>query len=200
MIFPLFYFGPISYFAKLVQSEDYLFELHENFPKQTYRNRCYIMGANGKLRLGIPTKHDGARTFKDIKISYESPWQKEHAKSLISAYKSSPYFEFYEDELLPIIEKKEKFLVDLNIKTIEFINTKLKLNINFNFTENYHTVDENVDFRNHFDAKSEPENVFPTYMQVFDDKLDFLPDLSIIDLLCNEGPKSTTYIEELNIN
>jgi|SRR5690606_5632127 len=199
MIFPAFYFGPISYFAELVKADDYRLEAFEHFPKQTYRNRCYIQGANGKLRLAIPTQHNGARAMKEIEISDEYNWQKEHFKSLVSAYKSSPYFEFYEDDLAPIFEKKEKYLLDLNLKTIEFISTKLKLDLKLNLTENYETVSEKLDFRNQFNAKEEPIGDFPEYFQVFDDKFDFMPDLSILDLLCNEGPKAATYLQEFII-
>src|SRR5690606_37677725 len=107
--------------------DDFRFEINENFRKQTFRNRCYIQGANGKLRLAIPIEHDGSRQMKDIKMSDESNWRKEHYKSLVSAYKSSPYFEFYEDDLAPIYQKNEKFLVDFNISTFEFVVRKLKL-------------------------------------------------------------------------
>lgn len=198
MIFPIFYFGPVSYFAKLIQAEDYRFEIHENFPKQTYRNRCYIQGANGKLRLAIPIKHNGNRVMKDMEISYESNWQKEHFKSLVSAYQSSPYFEYYEEDIHSIFDTQEKFLFDFNLKTIEFINAKLKLELDLSFTPSYEIIDENFDFRNSFDSKSELQTDMPKYMQVFDDKFEFIPDLSILDLLCNEGPKSTTYLNELN--
>ena len=136
--------------------------------------------------------------MKDIEVSYESNWQREHFKSLVSAYQSSPYFEYYEDEIVPLFEKKEKFLLDINLKTLEFINSKLNLELNFNTTESYQTFPENLDFRKRFDAKSEPEGNFPSYFQVFDDKFDFMPDLSILDLLCNEGPKSATYLKEIN--
>lgn len=198
MIFPVFYFGPVSYFGELIRNENHQFEIHENFPKQTYRNRCYIQGANGKLRLAVPIVHNGKRSVKDIEISYESNWKKEHFKSLASAYKSSPYFEYYEDEIVEIFERKEKFLLDLNFKTLEFINTKLKLNLNlFKRTESYKTSDENSDFRNRFDAKSKTPIEMPEYMQVFDEKFGFMPDLSILDLLCNEGPKSATYLNML---
>lgn len=199
MIFPVFYFGPISYFGKLIQADDYEFEIHENFPKQTYRNRCYIQGANGKLRLAIPTKHNGKRAMKDIEVSYDSNWQKEHFKSLVSAYQSSPYFEYYEDAIAKIYEKKEKFLLDINFKTLDFINSKLNLELNLKTTEAYQNYDKNSDLRNSFDAKSEPQTPMPEYMQVFEEKLGFMPDLSIIDLLCNEGPKSTTYLKQINL-
>ncbi len=197
MIFPAFYFGPISYFAELFRAENYKLEAHENFPKQTYRNRCYIQGANGKLRLAIPTKHNGARILKDIQVSDDYNWQKEHYKSLVSAYKSSPYFEFYEDDLLPIFESNEKYLLDLNLKTIEFIASKLKLDLKFDLTESYETVSEELDFRNRFKAKEEPSGNFPEYFQVFDEKFEFMPDLSILDLLFNEGSKSKDYLVNL---
>lgn len=197
MIFPIFYFGPISYFAELIKAENYAFEIHENFPKQTYRNRCYIQSANGKLRLGLPINHNGKRSMKDVEISYDHPWQKEHFKSLTSAYQSSPYFEYYEDEIASIYDKKDKFLIDFNFRTLEFINSKLKLELNLNKTKSYQTIEENSDFRNQFSAKSEPIEM-PEYMQVFDDKFDFMPDLSILDLLCNEGSKSATYLKEIN--
>ncbi len=197
MIFPAFYFGPISYFAALIRTEKFRIEVHENFPKQTYRNRCYIQGANGKLRLAIPTQHDGTRKIKDLKVSGEFNWQKEHFKSLVSAYKSSPYFEYYEDDLLPILERKEEFLLDLNLKTIDFISTKLKLDFKLELTETYEIISEELDFRNQFNAKEEPNGNFPEYFQVFDEKFDFMPDLSILDLLFNEGPKSKDYLLNL---
>jgi len=200
MIFPAFYFGPVSYFGKLIRAENFKLEAYEHFPKQTYRNRCYIQGANGKLRLAIPTKHNGARMMKEILVSDDYNWQKEHFKSLVSAYKSSPYFEYYEDDLALVFEQKEKFLLDLNLKTLEFISSKLKLDLKFGLTEKYELTDEALDFRNRFNAKTEPEGTFPEYMQVFSEKFGFMPDLSILDLLCNEGPKSATYLNELKIS
>ena len=197
MIFPAFYFGPISYFAALIRAENYQFEAQENFPKQTYRNRCYIQGANGRLRLAIPIHHDGTRKMKDLKVSSEFNWQKEHHKSLISAYKSSAYFEYYEDDLAPIFERKDEFLLDLNLKTMDFISSKLKLDLKLDLTENYEIVSEELDFRNQFSAKEYSSLNFPDYFQVFDDKFDFMPDLSILDLLFNEGPKAKDYLVNL---
>ena len=200
MIFPAFYFGPISYFAQLIQHDEIQLEAFENYPKQTYRNRCFIQGANGKLRLVIPISHDGVRTFKDIKVSDDYPWRKEHLKSLESAYRSSPYYEYYEDDLLPIFDKKNKFLLDINLMTFDFINSKLKLDLKYSLTENYIQVSSDNDFRNQFNSKVEPNpKDFPPYIQVFEEKQNFLPDLSIIDLLCNEGPNSTTYLKQLII-
>jgi hypothetical protein len=198
MIFPLFYFGPISYFSKLADSSNFRFEINENFRKQTYRNRCYIQGANGKLRLAIPIEHDGNRQMKDIKMSDESNWRKEHFKSLVSAYKSSPFFEFYEDDLAPIYQKNEKFLADFNISTLEFVFGKLKLDLKISLTETYIENQDEADFRNFFNSKKEPNpKDFPEYTQVFGERFEFISDLSILDLLFNEGPAATTYLKTI---
>ena len=172
--FAAFYFGPIDYYAEMVKSQSLNIEVCENFQKQTYRNRMNILGANGKLMLNIPTLHDGTRIFKDLQPSYEYDWQKEHIKSLKSAYKSSPYFEYYEDDIIPILEKKEKFLLDLNLKTIEFINQKLNLDLEIKQTEFYQIIDKEFDFRNQFSAKKPAQYELTEYAQVFDDKFEFV--------------------------
>ena len=195
--FAAFYFGPIDYYAEMVKSQSLNIEVCENFQKQTYRNRMNILGANGKLMLNIPTLHDGTRIFKDLQPSYEYDWQKEHIKSLKSAYQSSPYFEYYEDDIIPILEKKEKFLLDLNLKTIEFMNQKLNLDLEIKQTESYQIIDKEFDFRNQFSAKKPAQYELTEYAQVFDDKFEFVSDLSILDLLFSEGPSAVVYLKNL---
>ena len=195
--FAAFYFGPIDYYAEMVKSQSLNIEVCENFQKQTYRNRMNILGANGKLMLNIPTLHDGTRLFKDLQPSYEYDWQKEHIKSLKSAYQSSPYFEYYEDDIIPILEKKENFLLDLNLKTIEFINQKLNLDLEIKQTESYQIIDKEFDFRNQFSAKKPAQYELTEYAQVFDDKFEFVSDLSILDLLFSEGPSAVVYLKNL---
>ena len=195
--FAAFYFGPIDYYAEMVKSQSLNIEVCENFQKQTYRNRMNILGANGKLMLNIPTLHDGTRIFKDLQPSYEYDWQKEHIKSLKSAYQSSPYFEYYEDDIIPILEKKENFLLDLNLKTIEFINQKLNLDLEIKQTESYQIIDKEFDFRNQFSAKKPAQYELTEYAQVFDDKFEFVSDLSILDLLFSEGPSAVVYLKNL---
>lgn len=198
MVFPIFYFGPISYFREILKAKDLEFEVHENFPKQTFRNRCYIQGANSKLRLAIPIRHEGSRQIKDIRVSTETNWKSEHFKSIVSAYKSSPFFDYYQDELQEIYNLKTEFLLDFNLKTLEFVRSKLKLDFDILKTETYKEIPQDLDFRNSFHSKKEPlRTEFPEYMQVFTEKLGFMPDLSILDLLCNEGPNSTTYLKQL---
>ncbi|HEY4539509.1 MAG TPA: WbqC family protein [Faecalibacter sp.] len=195
--FPAFYFGPIDYYADMVKSETIEIEVCENFQKQTYRNRCNILGANGKLPLTIPMHHDGSRNMKDIKPSYDHNWQKEHFKSLRSAYLSSPYFEYYEDEIATFYDRKEKFLLDLNLRTIEFILSKLKIDTTVTHTSSFQVLETDFDFRNKYSAKKEPAIHFPEYVQVFDEKFGFTPGLSILDILFSEGPHAAIYLKNL---
>lgn len=189
-----FYFGPVSYFITWANADKVWLEQWENFPKQTYRNRCIIQGANGRLPLIIPIEHSGARIFKDIKICYASAWQKLHWKSLQSSYQSSPYFEYYEDSLKEIFEKKEIFLFDLNLKTLEWVSKTLKYDFSFRLTEEFYKNPPDKDYRSFFNAKESGKFANKEYIQVFSDRFSFMNDLSILDLICNIGPKSATYI------
>lgn len=198
-IFPAFYFGPIDYFADLVKSNDLFIENVENFQKQSYRNRCVILGANGPLKLTIPILRNHVRSIKEIQPSYEHDWRNEHYKSMKSAYRNSPYFEYYEDEIALIFEQKDKYLLDLNMRTIEFINSKLRLDLIFNPTEVYHPLsDDGLDPRTFYSTKKSNPTTFPEYQQVFDEKFGFTKGLSILDLLFNEGPSSSLYLKNLH--
>ena len=129
-LFPIHYFPSIEYYAHLVQSEGYIFEREDNFRKQTYRNRAYIYGANGKLALNIPIQHkNGSRSYKDTQLANETDWQLNHLKSLKTAYQSSPYFEYYEDKFTPLFKEKEQFLFDFNLKCFQVVNQLLKIEV-----------------------------------------------------------------------
>lgn len=196
VLLPIFYLPPISWFSKFLnENNEVEFEQFENLPKQTYRNRANIYGANGKLSLIIPIHHDGKRIMKDIQISYAENWQKLHWKSIKTAYQSSPYFEFYEDKLLKIFEKEDKFLMDFNLKALEIIQQILKTEKAYSLNNEYIKNPEAEDFRNFFSAKSENEIAMEDYYQTFSDKLGFIKDLSVLDLICNKGPESVTYIK-----
>lgn len=193
-LLPIFYLPPISWFSEFLNQEEIVFELFENFPKQTYRSRCNIFGANGKLALIIPIHHNGSRTLKDIEISYAEDWQKLHWKSIKIAYQSSPYFEYYESKLEKIFSFKPKTLVEFNLNAIKIILEILKIEKDFTFTESYSESPEMINFREKFSTKKESEYLLKEYYQTFSDKLGFIKDLSIIDLLCNIGPESATYL------
>jgi len=190
------YFSSIYQFVKMLQTGTIIFEAADNFQKQTYRNRCYIYGANGKQLLNIPTqKVSGKQLTKDVKIDYSENWQSLHLKSLISAYRSSPFFEFYIDDLQILFTKKEEFLMDLNINTFKIITDLLPVKIPFSKTITFSNELEN-DFRSLVNSKSKEMHHLPKYTQVFNDKHGYLENLSILDLLFNEGPNALLYLEK----
>jgi len=198
ILLPVFYLPSISWFSEFLNAENEVtFEQFENFPKQTYRNRANIYGANGKLSLIIPINHNGNRVYKDIEISYREDWQNLHWKSIKTAYQSSPYFEFYEDKLKKIFETKEKSLLDFNIKSIKIILDILKTEKAYSLNEEYIKNPEQINFRERFSAKNPTEYEMAEYYQTFSDKMGFLADLSILDLICNKGPESLTYIKNI---
>ncbi|WP_262152155.1 WbqC family protein [Chryseobacterium foetidum] len=198
ILLPVFYLPPISWFSEFLNDEnEIIFEQFENFPKQTYRNRCNIYGANGRLSLIIPINHNGVRVYKDVEMSYRENWQHLHWKSIKTAYQSSPYFEYYEDKLVKMFETKEKFLLDFNLKSLEIIQQILKSQKAYSLNTEYIKNPEVLNFREKFSAKNESEYEMEEYYQTFSDKLGFIKDLSIIDLLCNKGPESATYIKNV---
>lgn len=196
------YFSPIAQYAAIFKSKSIEFEMVDNFQKQTYRNRCYIYGANGKLSLNIPVKHtpsEGRKKTKDTLVENDFPWQQQHLKSLQSAYRASPFFEFYEDDLLPIFNKKYTYLQDVNIDTFLFITEALELPKDYKKTTEYHLNTDN-DYRSLAIAKKGIEVFIEPYIQMFDDKHSFIPNLSILDLLFMEGPNTVSFLEKINVN
>lgn len=190
------YFSPIAQYAAMEKSASITLELEDNFQKQSYRNRCYIYNGNGKQLLSVPVKHktkEGRKKTKDTLVENNFPWQDQHFKSLQTAYRVSPYFEFFEDDLQPIFTKKYKYLQDLNIDTFLFIADALQLTTNFSKTENYQMHLKENDFRHLAEIKLQPKEAFKTYVQMFDDKHGFIPNLSILDLLFMEGPNATSF-------
>ncbi|WP_374459820.1 WbqC family protein [Chryseobacterium taeanense] len=198
ILLPVFYLPPISWFSVFLNPENgILFEQFEHFPKQTYRNRANIYGANGKLSLIIPISHNGKRELKDIEISYREDWRNLHWKSIKTAYQSSPYFEFYEDKLKKIFEIKEQNLLDFNLKALEVIQQILKTEKAWSLNAEYIKNPQEINFREKFSAKNPSEFEVEEYYQTFSDKSGFLEDLSILDLICNKGPESLTYIKNI---
>jgi len=198
-ILPLFYLPPVGYFSLLQKlGEDFLIEKHEHLAKQTYRNRASIYSPNGKLDITVPVVK-GAKThtkMKDVRISYDFNWQRLHWLSLESCYRSSAYFEFYEDELSRFYTNKFEFLFDYNLELLEWLNKKLKLNKSFEVTgEYFDDIKPEFDFRSAMNPKKQEDIVNnKSYYQVFEDKHQFLPNLSIVDLLFNQGPQARLYL------
>ena len=201
VLLPIYYLPPVSWFSVCLNEENKVdFEQFENFPKQTYRNRASIYGANGKLALIIPIKHTGKREIKDIEVSFAEDWQKLHWKSIKTAYQSTPYFEYYEDKLKKIYAEQITSLKEFNLKALGIILDILKTEKKYDLTNEYFKNPEAEDYREKFSAKSESTSEFEEYYQSFSDKNGFIKDLSILDLLCNIGPESLTYIKNIKLD
>ena len=192
------YLPPIEYFSSIINSEKQLIEKHETYKKQTYRNRCRILGPNGILTLTIPiNKPNGNHTkINEITISYLENWQQIHWRSIESSYNSSPFFLYYKEELKEIYQKKHKYLFDLNndfLKLIsEFISIEFTINLTSKFVNNPTNI---LDLRNIISPKKLSQKIdFIKYSQVFANKFGFTPNLSIIDLLFNIGPEAIDYL------
>lgn len=196
------YFAPISQYAAIYKSKNIVFEINDNFQKQTYRNRCYIYGANGKLSLNVPIKHNSngdRKKTKDTQVGKNFPWQKQHLKSLQAAYRSSPFFEFFEDDLQKIFDKNYKYLHDLLFDSHLFIMDSLGLDSTFTKTSEY-VLTSKDDFRTLAVAKKGTPIQMDTYVQMFDEKHGFIPNLSILDLLFMEGRNSLSFLDKISLN
>ncbi|MDZ7740637.1 MAG: WbqC family protein [Bacteroidota bacterium] len=196
VLFSIAYFPPASYMQALVHADKVMIECQETYPKQTYRNRCYIYSANGKLPLIVPViKPNGNQTkTKDILISYEEPWQKNHARALESAYNASPYFLFYRDDIEEILFSSHELLVEMNLdilrKILELLGIEKKICMSREFVKE----PGSNDLRNGFSPKKKEDTSFREYSQVFSTKHGFIPGLSILDLLFNLGPDSINHL------
>ena len=191
------YFPNIHQFNQIIKANNILFEVSDNYQKQTFRNRTYIYGANGKLGLFIPVihTHKYRELFKDVKISYDSNWMNLHLKSLQSAYRSSPYFEYFEDDFIKLYSEKEKFLADFNIKCIRLISNLLDLDLDYKISGEYvEKTNDIIDLRDLSNARKEKKIDTPKYIQVFESKHGYINNLSILDLLFSEGPNSVSLI------
>lgn len=192
------YFPSISQFAIMAKSGEVTFEVGDNYQKQTNRNRMYIYSPNGLQMLNIPIKHtqDSHQKTKDIKLETAFDWQRQHFKSLEAAYRSSPFFEYFEDDLFPIFQKKHVFLLDLNLETIELATKFLRLDLKFNKTDEYFADNPNhKDYRFLANGKKDHTELQP-YKQVFEEKAGFLNNLSILDLIFNEGRFAVDYLRK----
>jgi WbqC-like protein family len=191
------YFPNISHFVGIVTADNVVFDVEDNYQKQTYRNRTYIYGANGKLSLSIPVKHThkNRQLYKDVKIVNDTNWQLSHWKSLQSAYRTSPFFEFYEDELAPLFHKKQQYVLEFNFKCLNVIADCLQLDLNYKTTSIYQKELLNFqDLRFLVNARKEQEQHFEAYTQVFSNKHGYINNLSVLDLLFNEGTNALNYL------
>lgn len=202
MIFSSLYNAPISYYAILLRNRKMVtIEQYDHYTKQTYRNRCRILGANGTIDLVIPVvKMHGQKVFmKDVRIDYDTNWRKIHWKSIVSAYASAPFFEFMDDTFSKFYYRKYTFLIDLNMDLLLSTLDLLQVSAHINRSTSYLPVDRNRDTREAIHPKRDFYHTNYTYQpveyhQVFLEKHSFKADLSILDLLFNEGPNAGTVL------
>ena len=193
------YFPSIEQMAAIVQAEKVVFEIHDNYQKQTYRNRTFIAHSNGKLLLNIPIKHNKSgkrQKTKDVIVENDFPWQDQHWRSLQSAYRTSPFFEYYEDDLEFLFTEPAAGLMEHNLTIFDLLCELIGIEIEIGKTTSFDKNPEITDLRFLVDAKRNstfnPEN----YKQVHDANHVFLPNLSVLDLLFNEGPNALSYLEK----
>jgi hypothetical protein len=197
-VLPLFYLPPVEYFTELnIYNPDFVIEKHEHFPKQTYRNHANIYSPDGLLTLVVPVvKGSKVHTpMKDVKISYDFNWQRLHWMSLQGCYRRSAYFEYYEDELAIFYETKELFLFDLNEKLLRTLLKLLRIKASIHYTNSYEAAyPDRKDLRQGISSKKGSGFPQKPYYQLFEDRHGFLKNLSIVDLLFNQGPQSINYL------
>ena len=192
------YFPSIEQMTHVAQADKVVWEVEDNYQKQTYRNRAYIAHSNGILLLNIPIKHskNGVRQkTKDVMVENAFPWQEQHWKSLQSAYRTSPFFEYYEDDLVHLFVEAAGNLMDHNLKIFEVLSDLIGIDTDSSKTTSFEPEPEINDLRYLIDAKRKSDFQTEPYTQVLEANHGFIPNLSILDLLFNEGPNTLGYLE-----
>lgn len=198
-IFPAFFFPNIEYFANLQKHEKVIIEACENFPKQTFRNRTYILSANGVLSINVPIIKTSSTKQKisEVRISYKENWNIRAWRAITSAYGRSIYFEYFEDDIKKFFFDKYDKLFDINVDILKYFINKFDIKTNILFSQEYNVIDKEYDFRERFpvnDKKDNSNTSFKPYFQCFSEKFQFTENLSCLDLLMNTGKESSLYI------
>lgn len=191
----------MEYFAVLLTGETFI-DGEERYQKQSYRNRAVIMNGNGVLNLIIPTVHDQKMgVVKEVRIEYVTPWQRAHWRSIESAYNNTPFYLYYKDALKPFFEQKFDYLFDFNTQLTQTLLKLLQVAVNVGFTQSFSPYeDDDLRLEIHPKKARKPDYRYRLnnpYYQVFEDKFGFIPNLSVIDLLFNEGPQAANYLQHL---
>lgn len=192
------YFPNVAHFVAMANADMVYFEVCDNYQKQSFRNRTEIYGSNGKIALTVPVNYTqkNRQLYKDVKIANDANWQLQHLKSLQSAYRMSPFFEYYIDDLMPLFEKPFTYILDLNLTCFELLTEHLQMDISFSKTDVFEKEPKNkTDYRLLVKRNYKIGSV-AHYTQVFTQKHGFIPNLSILDVLFNEGPNTALYLEQ----
>lgn len=221
MLLEIAFFPPVSYMAAIAEEftlssggvnssvpAKIWIEACENYQKQSYRNRCRICSAGGVESLSFPVVHEGRTAslpIRDIRVDYSTPWLIRFERTIVSAYESSPWFSYYMDDLFSILDSRPRYLFELDLRILEFFLNKTGITADIDFTKEYSMPSDGrygKDLRGLIHPKRENRileslNLEKPYWQVFSCKYGFMSDLSVMDLLFNEGPDSITYLKRL---
>ena len=202
------YWPNLHYFFYVLNASIIHIEQFDNYSKQSYRNRTQILSSNGILNLSIPIKKNKSeKVVNSIEISYKEDWQKNHWRAITSAYKNSPYFDFFEEDLKVFYSNKYNLLIDYNIEQLKFIVKVLKQKKNIQLTKQYESNPESViDLRtiihpkqSYLSDKLVANKLDQSYYQTFENKISFTPNLSILDLLFNKGLHTIDYLKSIDL-
>ncbi|MEJ8844502.1 WbqC family protein [Lacibacter sp. H375] len=196
----LHYFGDINSYLKFINQTNAYFSAYENYFRALHLNRMKLMGANGPLPLSVPLEggRDQKVKWKDVQINYAEPWQRIHWRGIHDNYRKAPWFEDYAPGLEQLFLRKEKYLLDLNLKSMDYCLQRLKLKVDILA----YREEEVMDLTPQRPKKAEPipAEIFPVYQQVFSERHGFVPNLGILDLLFCEGPLATEYLRRIKIS
>lgn len=195
------YCPPVEYFMAAAMTGRILVETQESYIKQTYRNRCRIYACDGILSLTVPVSvRDGGRDILSVRIDYTKPWLQQHERALISAYRTSAFFEYYQDDILSVLDSRPEYLFDLNtsltVKLMELLGIRCEISFTTGYVREY--PPDFLDLRDCIHPKKAVPDIFRNrykpYYQVFSERFGYIPGLSAMDLLFNEGPDAISYL------
>jgi len=196
------YFGTVNYYKTLFQYLNIEFEEYENYQKGSFRNRTLVPGANGVINLSVPLQkgRDQKALFRDIKIDYRENWMVQHIRTLDACYNRAPFYEFYRDSIRDLLNQEETHLMSLDKKLVQWVLKMLKAKPVISSTERYSlkVQEEIVDARNNILPGKDLSIDIPEYAQVFEDRIGFKPNMSILDLLFCQGPASAGLLKSSN--
>ncbi len=200
------YFPPVEYFAYLLSHEKAVIDLHETYPRQTWRNRCRVITGNGEADITVPVEKPlGNHTpTNKVLISDHIQWKKNHWRTLHSAYRNAPYFIYYADLVEDLIYQTEtELLLDLNKAILDIFLKELKIPTHIEYSSAFIAdTGNNTDLRFAISPKNRDRKLlhpltYPKYYQIFKDRFGFLANTSILDVLFNLGPDTRDYLENV---
>lgn len=195
--FSLYYWGPLSYYARLIKYNRVVLEQYDNFSKQSYRNRCYIDGPNGELMLNLSIDHGTKGLMKNTRLSERDFWQQKHWQAIQTSYGGSPFFDALAPELELFYRDSFQNLAALNYHSTKLVLKWLRYEGSISLSKNWNLEPQETDHREDFHPKSRADLKGIPYPQVFDHKTGFKTELSILDLIFNEGPAAWDYLQQL---